>query len=88
MQTTQAKRPRLLSAAKRTFWFGHIEAQQQCGLSINAFCRQHGLARESFRYWRRKQRAATSDSPFAQGQSEPALVTIVPVPFSTLERSA
>ena len=39
---------------RRAYWDGVIQQQAASGLSISAFCREHGVAEGSFFYWRRK----------------------------------
>ncbi len=87
MENSDAKRARRASVAKARFWFGRLEAQQRSGPSIPAYCKEHRLACASFPYWRRKQRAFSALSP-EQDMSEPAPITIVPVPMAALERLA
>lgn len=74
-----AKDARSSSTGKIQFWQDHIKAQQRSGLSIGRYCREQGLARSAFGYWRRKLvSAAVPDF------SEPSPVNIVPVPQHVL----
>ena len=61
---------------KKACWVGHIAAWQRSGLTQGAYCRQHGLALSSLRYWRARL-DKSKDTETASGSS----VTIVAVPL-------
>ncbi len=63
-------------------WQDHVKAQLRSGLSIGRYCREQGLARSAFGYWRRKLGSAPAPDP-----ADLSPVTIVPVPMHVL-RSA
>lgn len=71
-----SKRARRSSPEQRRFWQKHLEAQERSGLSIINYCREHGLSRGAFGYWRRE---------LPPAQPEASSVTIVPVPLSAYE---
>jgi transposase-like protein len=48
------KRKRRRDGAKEAYWRGQVERQVRSGLSVRAFCRQQGLAENSFYAWRRE----------------------------------
>lgn len=37
--------------ARRSYWSVHVEAWRRSGLAQEAYCRQHGLSRNTFRRW-------------------------------------
>ncbi|MDZ7640642.1 MAG: hypothetical protein U5J62_01235 [Desulfurivibrio sp.] len=39
---------------KRRFWAAHVAAWQHSGLTQTAYCREYGLSRHAFGWWRRK----------------------------------
>lgn len=61
-QTAQQK------AFKREGWFKTIEEQAKSGLTQAAYCRQHGIKRDLFSYYRRKylkhQSTSQNGAPF------------------------
>lgn len=40
--------------SKRRFWFAHVAAWEQSGLTQTAYCREYSLSRDVFWWWRRK----------------------------------
>ena len=50
------------SEAKERFWREHVALQAAAGLTVRAYCRQHGLTEPSFYSWRQElaRRAATA----------------------------
>lgn len=40
--------------SKRRFWAAHVAAWEQSGLTQTAYCREYGLSRHAFGWWRRK----------------------------------
>ena len=42
------------SEEKRAYWRGVLERQQESGLSIRQFCREHQMSEASFHSWKRK----------------------------------
>jgi len=54
-------KPRDLS--KEQFWRRMLQLQQRSGLSVRAFCRQHGLSQPSFYAWRRTIAQRDADAP-------------------------
>jgi hypothetical protein len=53
------------SPEKEAYWRCHLESQFSSGVSIRAYCRQHGLSEPSFHFWRReiKKRDAKAMAP-------------------------
>lgn len=49
------------SAAEK--WRRRLAEQSHGGQSIQAYCKQHGLANASFHYWERRLRAEASPAP-------------------------
>jgi hypothetical protein len=39
---------------KQLYWQKHLEAQQECGLGIKAYCTRESLNCATFQYWRTK----------------------------------
>jgi len=60
-------------------WRSHVEAWRGSGLSISAYCRQHGISRDAFIYRRRKCNTAQSSCVL-----EKSSISIVRVPLQTL----
>ena len=48
----------------RPDWKHHVAMQPSTGLSIVEYCREHGLSKESFYYYRRKAPSNTTDQAF------------------------
>jgi transposase-like protein len=42
------------NAAKERFWRRHIARQARSGISVRAYCEQHGVSEPSFYAWRRE----------------------------------
>jgi hypothetical protein len=61
-----------LVTEKRRYWRQHLEAWQASGLTQVAYCRQSGLSRFQFQYWKRR---------FQESVSLPALIE---VPFASV----
>lgn len=40
--------------SKRRFWAAHVAAWERSGLTQTAYCREYGLSRHAFGWWRRK----------------------------------
>lgn len=45
---------RFQSADKESYWRWHVDMQAAGGLSVRAYCGQHGLSEPTFYAWRRK----------------------------------
>ncbi len=74
--------------ARRGVWRHLIAKQQQSGLSVRAFCQQHGTSEYSFYHWR-KRLAAQLPMKFAlveTSRSAPAAVAAVEVILASGER--
>ncbi len=41
---------------RQPFWQERIAAQERSGLSVQQFCKEHGLSHPSFYYWRKRLR--------------------------------
>jgi len=67
-----AKRAATRDRKKETVWRKHISALADSGLSVGAYCRQHGLPAHGFYWWRRELARRDAEQP-----SPPA--TFVPV---------
>lgn len=50
----QQQRKRRRDGVKEAFWREQLAGQARSGLSVRAFCRQQGLAENSFYAWRRE----------------------------------
>ena len=63
------------SEEKRTYWRSVLERQQESGLSVRQFCREHQVSEASFHSWKRKisgrDREAVASSEDG-GQERPA----------------
>lgn len=46
--------PQALSQEKRSAWANRIRLQQESGLSIERWCREHQIPVHNFHYWRDK----------------------------------
>lgn len=72
-------------AARRTrgsaadCWAEWIAAQKVSGLSIEAFCQEHGLSSSTFHYWRRRLRETPAHGSRA-GEKGSAFVRLEPAP--------
>ena len=53
-------------AEKRRYWKEHLDAWQISGLSQVEYCRQHGLSRFRFQYWKRRFEGYTSVPAFIE----------------------
>lgn len=80
------------------YWHGHVDAWRESGLSAQGYARQHGLYKNSIRYWRRKfslhsasspvisdlsRISASETSPVPSGASQSSEVKFVPVTLSS-----
>ncbi len=45
---------RKTDSSKQIFWKTHLEAQPASGMSIKAYCHEHGLSFSSWCYWRKR----------------------------------
>ena len=74
----QQRRRRRRDGAKEAYWRGHVEAHARSGLGVRAFCRERGLAENSFYAWRRelavrdREPAAARDTTRASVSLQPA----------------
>jgi transposase len=62
---------------KRRHWQAHIKSWQQSGLSQVAYCREHGLKKHQFTYWKKRTHKKDHDIAFVPlrcSQNLPALV--------------
>ena len=50
------------SEEKRTYWRSVLERQQESGLSVRQFCKEHQVSEASFHSWKRKIAASSEDS--------------------------
>jgi len=76
------------SEAKERFWREHVARQAAAGLTVRAYCRQHGLTEPSFYSWRQElaRRAAT-----IRNEAPPTVASTVRSPATSanaLRRSA
>jgi hypothetical protein len=39
---------------KRRFWMEHVSAWRDSGSNQTAYCRQHGLSKSAFYYWKKR----------------------------------
>ena len=53
-------------------WRERVARWSTSGLSVRAFCRQHGLIETSFYYWKRELRAREAASTSATGSGSPS----------------
>jgi hypothetical protein len=51
------------SSAKQRFWKNHITVWRSSGLSQRLYCKQHGLAVQTFGYWHRKIKKLEEEKP-------------------------
>ena len=49
-----AQRMAIRNRKKESFWRRHVRAQTAAGESVRAYCREHGLKKPAFYWWRRK----------------------------------
>jgi transposase-like protein len=74
--------------ARLDFWRQLIAKQQQSGISVRAFCQQHGTSEYSFYHWRKRLREQLP-MKFAlveTSQSAPAAVAVLEVILTSGER--
>ncbi|MBU1248347.1 MAG: IS66 family insertion sequence element accessory protein TnpB, partial [Proteobacteria bacterium] len=64
-------------------WADHITVWTQGGLSQSEYCRRHGLAVSTFRYWRSKFGEQSSQRGPASSADTANPAAIVPVPMHT-----
>lgn len=67
--------------SKRRFWAAHVAAWEKSGLTQTAYCREYGLSRHAFGWWRRKFR----DQPASE---QPLLVQVPTVARPTAATAA
>jgi transposase-like protein len=75
-------------AARLDFWRQVVAKQQQSGISVRAFCQQHGISEYSFYHWRKRLREQLP-MKFAlveTSQSAPAAVAVLEVILTSGER--
>lgn len=74
---------------REPFWRDLIGRQQRSGLSIAAFCRDHGISQPSFFSWRKRLRlrSDTSPSPFVPVQIDLSSPLAHPAPIEIVLRS-
>ena len=66
-------------------WQPHLEAWENSGQSQAAYCREHGLVKSRFTYWKLKLKPAAHDGPDKSGtQFVPVQVSDVQAPGLTL----
>jgi hypothetical protein len=70
MTTEQSRQEE--NTEKRRYWREHLDAWQASGLTQVAYCRQLGLSRFQFQYWKRR---------FQESASLPSLIE---VPFASV----
>jgi transposase-like protein len=58
---------RKTNPSKQIFWKKHLEAQPASGMSIKAYCREHGLNFSSWCYWRKRFSSLSTQTPESQG---------------------
>jgi transposase-like protein len=74
--------------ARLDFWRQLVAKQQQSGISVRAFCQQHGTSEYSFYHWRKRLREQLP-MKFAlveTSQSAPAAVAVLEVILTSGER--
>ena len=42
---------KMITAEKRSRWLRHVERWKESGLSVNKYCIENGINKNSFRYW-------------------------------------
>lgn len=47
---------------KQAYWFDHLRAWRDSGLSQPDYCQRHGLALGNFGYWRQRERQAKAQA--------------------------
>src|SRR5512144_1551392 len=52
--------PNRAVSERRLFWQDHLAQWQRSGLTQVAYCRQHGVNRDQFGYWKKRLRSARS----------------------------
>jgi hypothetical protein len=71
-------------------WRERMARWQSSGLSVRAFCEQHGLIETSFYYWKRELRARAAAASTAAwksssgGKSQPVFVPLTVIPTATV----
>jgi|HubBroStandDraft_4_1064222.scaffolds.fasta_scaffold2073935_1 transposase-like protein len=73
---------------RRQGWHKLITQQEQTGLSVRAFCEQHGISEHSFYQWRKRLRewAPMKFALVDRGRAAPVPVAAVEVMLTTGER--
>jgi len=59
---------------QRQFWQMVIEAHQESGLSVAAFCKKEGISEAAYYYWRRK---LAGGMPKSKEKSSPEFLEVV-----------
>jgi hypothetical protein len=72
----------LRDPARERQWRRRVKDWEASGLSVRAFCRQHGLVETSFYYWKRELRSR--DAATASARTKPVFVPMTVLPGSTL----
>jgi hypothetical protein len=65
---------RKTNPSKHIFWKKHFEAQPASGMSIKAYCHEHGLDFSSWCYWRKRFSSLATQTPEAQGPFIPVVM--------------
>lgn len=67
-------------------WRGRVSRWAASGVSVRAFCRQHGLIETSFYYWKRELQArqAAAPTPSASVPKPPTFVPVAVMPAAAL----
>lgn len=60
--------------SKQDFWKKHLEAQPASGMSIKAYCREHGLNFSSWCYWRKRFSGVSTQTSEGQGPFIPIVM--------------
>jgi transposase-like protein len=63
------------SPAKEKYWRTQIALWQESGLSVRAFCKEHGVVETSFYAWRREMIIRARETGFTEEITEPGRMT-------------
>lgn len=66
-------------AERRQAWQQRIEEQEVSGVSVRAYCKQHGLAEHAFYAWRQRVRVSDEQIGFALVKTKPAKEELAPI---------
>jgi len=58
-------------AERRQAWQRRIEEQEESGISVRAYCKQHGIPEHAFYAWRQRVRASNEEISFALVKTKP-----------------